>query len=154
MSYGQSCEIDRSTLYHSCFDLFALAHFLGWFFKTLICRDLKLIFFASVSFELIEYQPAQRAQQFQGVLVGPYCNRYFWLQFARHHLWVLGHRPIWARPLPLEPALGSSPLLALAEFQMLLEELGFEKARDQDLYHSAAIRQNGPLHRYGTFGLS
>ena len=55
MSYGQSCEIDRSTLYHSCFDLFALAHFLGWFFKTLICRDLKLIFFASVSFELIEY---------------------------------------------------------------------------------------------------
>ena len=99
-------------------------------------------------------QSAQRAQQFQGVLVGPYRNRYFWLQFARHHLWVLGHRPIWARPLPLEPALGSSPLLALAEFQMLLEELGFEKARDQDLYHSAAIRQNGPLHRYGTFGLS
>jgi hypothetical protein len=54
-SYGQDCSITKNSLYHSCLDLFALAHFLGWFFKTLICRDVKLIFFASVSFEMIEY---------------------------------------------------------------------------------------------------
>jgi hypothetical protein len=57
VSYAQDCRLVQpelanpyASLYHACFDLFALAHFLGWFFKTLICRDLKLIMFASVSF--------------------------------------------------------------------------------------------------------
>ena len=36
-------------------DWFAVAHFLGWFAKTLICRDVKLLMFMSVSFEMIEY---------------------------------------------------------------------------------------------------
>jgi phosphatidylserine synthase 2 len=37
------------------FDLFAVAHTLGWFGKMIICRDLKLVLFSSVFFELIEY---------------------------------------------------------------------------------------------------
>jgi phosphatidylserine synthase 2 len=62
VSYAQDCRMvnhDSATpyasLYHACFDIFALAHFLGWFCKTLICRDLKLILFASASFEIVEY---------------------------------------------------------------------------------------------------
>ena len=55
MSYGDDCSVSYGTLLHSCFDLFALAHFLGWFFKTLICRDVKLLLFSSVLFEMIEY---------------------------------------------------------------------------------------------------
>jgi hypothetical protein len=35
--------------------LFAVAHAAGWFFKTLVCRDLKLVLFSSVAFELVEY---------------------------------------------------------------------------------------------------
>ena len=55
VSYGQDCSVTKSSLVHSCFDLFAFAHFLGWFFKTLICRDLKFLMFTSVTFEMIEY---------------------------------------------------------------------------------------------------
>lgn len=40
---------------HSFFDLFAFAHATGWFIKTLVVRDPKIIFFQSVAFELIEY---------------------------------------------------------------------------------------------------
>jgi phosphatidylserine synthase 2 len=35
-------------------DIFVLAHVIGWFVKTLICRDLKLVLFQSVVFELLE----------------------------------------------------------------------------------------------------
>ena len=31
-------------------DWFAIAHFLGWFVKTLICRDVKLLMFMSITF--------------------------------------------------------------------------------------------------------
>jgi phosphatidylserine synthase 2 len=62
VSYAEDCRMVNhdspnpySALYNACFDIFALAHFGGWFFKTLICRDLKLIMIASVSFEIIEY---------------------------------------------------------------------------------------------------
>jgi hypothetical protein len=55
VSYGQDCSINRSNLYHSFFDFFAVAHFLGWFFKALICRDIKLLMFTSITFEMIEY---------------------------------------------------------------------------------------------------
>jgi hypothetical protein len=55
VSYASDCSLSKETLLHSCFDLFALAHFLGWFVKTLICRDVKLIMFESILFEVVEY---------------------------------------------------------------------------------------------------
>jgi len=55
VSYAQDCTINKSTFFHSAFDLFAVAHFLGWFFKALICRDIKLLMFTSITFEMIEY---------------------------------------------------------------------------------------------------
>ena len=39
----------------SSLDVFALGHFLGWFSKTIIIRDYKLLMFASISFEAIEF---------------------------------------------------------------------------------------------------
>ena len=46
VSYAEDCRMVNhdspnpySALYHACFDLFALAHFGGWFFKTLICSS-------------------------------------------------------------------------------------------------------------------
>lgn len=38
----------------SSLDIFIWAHLVGWFVKTLICRDLKLVLFQSVFFELLE----------------------------------------------------------------------------------------------------
>jgi len=62
VSYGQDCRIYApekedpwGNVSHAFFDLFAIAHAAGWFFKTLVCRDLKLVLFSSVAFELIEY---------------------------------------------------------------------------------------------------
>lgn len=37
------------------FDIFAFAHAAGWFIKTLVVRDPKIIIFESLAFELVEY---------------------------------------------------------------------------------------------------
>jgi hypothetical protein len=60
VSYAADCRMVNhesptpyAAVYNAFFDIFALAHFAGWFSKTLVCRDLKLILFASASFEII-----------------------------------------------------------------------------------------------------
>jgi hypothetical protein len=62
LSYASDCRLVSPespnpfiNVFNACYDIFALAHFLGWFAKTIICRDLKLIMLASISFEVIEY---------------------------------------------------------------------------------------------------
>ena len=43
------------TLRYAFFDLFAFAHAAGWFVKTLVVRDPKIIIFQSALFEVVEY---------------------------------------------------------------------------------------------------
>ena len=56
-SYGDNCDLiakpphhPLKNIYDTAIDIFSVAHFGGWFLKTLICRDVKLVLFASVSF--------------------------------------------------------------------------------------------------------
>lgn len=57
ISYGTDCRIyasDKEDPYANIrfafFDMFAFAHAAGWFIKTLVVRDVKLIIFESVAF--------------------------------------------------------------------------------------------------------
>lgn len=60
-SYASDCRLytpEHSNkffnLTDSFFDVFVVAHLVGWFFKVLICRDLPLVLFQSVLFEVLE----------------------------------------------------------------------------------------------------
>lgn len=50
-SYGQNCELTLHNLYNGL-DLFAFAHFIGWFGKALILRDFWACTILSVMFEV------------------------------------------------------------------------------------------------------
>lgn len=50
-SYGQNCELTITNLYNG-FDLFAFAHFVGWFGKAVILRDFWACTILSVMFEV------------------------------------------------------------------------------------------------------
>lgn len=50
-SYGQNCDFTLNNLYNGL-DLFALAHFVGWFGKAVILRDFWFCLVLSVMFEV------------------------------------------------------------------------------------------------------
>lgn len=65
-SYGQDCEFTLNNIYHGFFDLFALAHFVGWFGKAVILRDFWFCTVLSVMFEIVEMSLSHQIQNFQG----------------------------------------------------------------------------------------
>jgi phosphatidylserine synthase 2 len=59
--YAEKCELTQSTFpyinldnFLDSIDFYLTAHLLGWFFKTLIVRDVKLCWFLSIFFEFLE----------------------------------------------------------------------------------------------------
>jgi len=60
-SYADKCELTQSSFpyinldnFINSIDFYLTAHLLGWFFKTLIVRDVKLCWFLSIFFEFLE----------------------------------------------------------------------------------------------------
>lgn len=39
----------------ACFDIFTFGHLIGWFYKTLVLRDFKVLMVASIIFEAVEF---------------------------------------------------------------------------------------------------
>ena len=54
-SYGESCDLTWPNLSDALFDIFTVAHLLGWVFKALMIRDFWISQAVSVLFELMEY---------------------------------------------------------------------------------------------------
>lgn len=62
MSYAEDCTlIDFSSpnamgnIWNALFDVFTFGHFIGWFSKAIILRDFKVLVFASLAFEGLEF---------------------------------------------------------------------------------------------------
>ncbi|KAJ3822385.1 phosphatidyl serine synthase-domain-containing protein [Lentinula raphanica] len=53
-SYAEDCELTSQNLWNA-FDIFCLAHALGWFGKAMILRDYWFCWILSIAFELAEY---------------------------------------------------------------------------------------------------
>ncbi|KAF8182289.1 phosphatidyl serine synthase-domain-containing protein [Pholiota molesta] len=53
-SYAEDCSLTPATLWNA-FDIFCLAHALGWFGKAMILRDYWFCWILSIAFELMEY---------------------------------------------------------------------------------------------------
>jgi len=54
-SYGENCDITFKNLKDQVYDIFVLAHLLGWFGRALILRDYWFCWILSVLFEFCEY---------------------------------------------------------------------------------------------------
>jgi len=54
-SYGDNCNITFKNLKDQIYDIFVLAHFLGWFGRALILRDYWFCWILSILFEFCEY---------------------------------------------------------------------------------------------------
>jgi phosphatidylserine synthase 2 len=53
-SYAENCALTFPNLWDATFDLFFVAHFMGWFLKSLQLRDPVLCWIISIQWELIE----------------------------------------------------------------------------------------------------
>lgn len=53
-SYADACDFTWDNIWPNIYDRFALAHFLGWFLKSLILRDAFLCWVISIGWEFIE----------------------------------------------------------------------------------------------------
>lgn len=53
-SYASSCDFTWPNIRDQVLDIFALSHFLGWMFKTIVLRDLWMSWILSVGWELLE----------------------------------------------------------------------------------------------------
>ncbi|KAF9998716.1 hypothetical protein BGZ79_007622 [Entomortierella chlamydospora] len=63
-SYGDACDLTRENIMDQVFDVFALAHTVGWFCKALILRDYTFCWILSVMFEVMEYSLAHQLNNF------------------------------------------------------------------------------------------
>lgn len=64
-NYGQNCDFTAANLYDGL-DLFAFAHFIGWFGKAVILRDFWACTILSVMFEITEYSLSHQIDNFRG----------------------------------------------------------------------------------------
>ncbi|KAL7009810.1 dolichol-P-mannose synthesis [Cystobasidiomycetes sp. EMM_F5] len=74
-SYGQNCDFTLNNLYNGL-DLFALAHFVGWFGKAVILRDFWFCLVLSVMFEITELSLSHQIANFQGGTDGSWTFAY------------------------------------------------------------------------------
>jgi phosphatidylserine synthase 2 len=112
MSYAEDCTlIDFSSpnamgnIWNALFDVFTFGHFIGWFSKAIILRDFKVLVFASLAFEGLEFALRNIINNFRecwwdhlildfsmfnflGIAVGYQvltffnCERYNWCSFS------------------------------------------------------------------------
>jgi len=54
-SYGDNCDLTYQNIKDQVYDIFVLAHFLGWFGRALILRDYWFCWILSILFEFCEY---------------------------------------------------------------------------------------------------
>jgi len=54
-SYGDNCDLTYENVKDQVYDIFVLAHFLGWFGRALILRDYWFCWILSILFEFCEY---------------------------------------------------------------------------------------------------
>ena len=54
-SYGDNCDLTYENIKDQVYDIFVLAHFLGWFGRALILRDYWFCWILSILFEFCEY---------------------------------------------------------------------------------------------------
>jgi phosphatidylserine synthase 2 len=99
-SYASNCELSMENIWAQ-FDIFVLAHSLGWFGKALILRDYWFCWILSVMFEVMEYSLAHQLPNFEecwwdhwvlDVLVCNWAGTYFGMKaceyFAvKHYSW-------------------------------------------------------------------
>jgi phosphatidylserine synthase 2 len=53
-SYAENCSFTWENIAPNVFDRFAVAHFLGWFVKSMIIRDVKMCWIISIGWEFLE----------------------------------------------------------------------------------------------------
>ncbi|KAF9115886.1 hypothetical protein BGX27_005952 [Mortierella sp. AM989] len=63
-SYGDACELNRENILDQVFDVFTLAHAVGWFCKALILRDYTFCWILSIMFEVMEYSLSHQLNNF------------------------------------------------------------------------------------------
>ncbi|KAI8600230.1 phosphatidyl serine synthase-domain-containing protein [Dissophora ornata] len=63
-SYGDACDLNYENIKDQVFDVFTLAHAVGWFCKALILRDYTFCWILSVMFEVMEYSLSHQLNNF------------------------------------------------------------------------------------------
>ncbi|KAF9987844.1 hypothetical protein BGZ75_010393 [Mortierella antarctica] len=63
-SYGDACELTRVNMMDQVWDVFVLAHALGWFCKAIILRDYTFCWILSIMFEVMEYSLTHQLNNF------------------------------------------------------------------------------------------
>ncbi|KAF9947436.1 hypothetical protein BGZ70_002677 [Mortierella alpina] len=63
-SYGDACELTRENMMDQVWDVFVLAHALGWFCKAIILRDYTFCWILSIMFEVMEYSLTHQLNNF------------------------------------------------------------------------------------------
>ncbi|KAF9433652.1 hypothetical protein BGZ76_009172 [Entomortierella beljakovae] len=63
-SYGDACELTRENIVDQIFDVFTVAHAVGWFCKALVIRDYTFCWILSVMFEVMEYSLSHQLNNF------------------------------------------------------------------------------------------
>lgn len=93
-SYAENCDFTWENVSGNVFDIYMVAHFLGWFVRSLMVRDWKILMVMSVTWELVEIGFTHHLPNFAecwwdqwlldvaianagGIACGMWFNRYF-----------------------------------------------------------------------------